>query len=281
MRKKYMPIPVVMLCVLFCGLIGLTTPSHAATESSVAESSITVDYVYNDQPLEDVEIEIYLIAVWQNGVYQLTGEFTDLDVDFTDLTSPSDWRDEGITVDDYIHDDNCICTDCQHTDEFGHTSFTNLTAGIYYVDMEDMAYEDGTLVSSPVLLTLPAYDDTTSSYVYNIEMDLKVAFIKEPDVPTTPTTPTTPEDPEEPEEPEEPETPEVPEIPEVPETPEIPETPTDPLTEIPDTRIPTNRRDPELPQTGTDTWLALPLALVGISLLILSFFIFRTKKVKP
>ncbi len=291
MLKKFSINLIVTLCVLFCAPLQLITPIYGATDAS-----ISVEYVYDNQPLSDVEIEIYLVAVWHNGQYVLTSEFSDSEVDFTDLTTPSLWRDEGIVIQDYIHDEDCTCQSCQYTDSAGTTSFTQLDHGIYYVDVADVSYEDGTLSSIPVLLTLPAYDNATDTYTYDVVMEPKVVYIEDPEVPTTPSKPDEPDDPDEPDIPEIPEIPENPEIPEIPETPndpdrpKIPTIPTepdpsddpdDPLFGIPDPDVPRDYMDDELPQTGTNAWMILPLFLTGWALLFIAIFLFKEKKVKP
>lgn len=277
------------LCVLLCSTVLWAIPVQGATSSA----SITVEYLYDEAPVENVEIDIYLIATWTNGAFLLTEEFDQLGIDFDDLTSPSDWREEGDTVEDYIHDESCDCDDCQHTDQSGTALFNNLTYGIYYVDVADTPFEDGNLISSPVLLTLPSYDTSTNSYTYDIVMEPKVVYVEEPDVPETPTTPSDPDDPDDPDEPEIPEIPEIPAIPEEPDDPDKPKTPDiphdpydpddpdEPLFGIPDPDVPRDNWEFELPQTGTNAWLIVPLATVGLGLLLFALFAGRGKKRRP
>lgn len=272
------------LCVLLCIALGLAVPTRSASTAV----SITVDYVYDEQPLEDVEVEIYLIATWVNGQYQLTDDFHDLNVDFSDLSTPSDWRDDGETVEDYIEDERCTCADCLSTDGTGSATFHSLTYGIYYVDVADADYGDGTLISSPVLVTLPSYDTTAGEYIYHVTMTPKVAYDETPEVPTIPT------EPDDPDEPDEPDIPDIPEIPDIPDEPEIPDDPDDPDTpyhpgdpddpnipELPydpdipvfplDPDVPRSPGfpfDPDIPQTGSYRWLVAPLAGLGVLLLL-------------
>lgn len=253
-------------------------------------TTLQVAYIYDEQPIADVEIDLFLVATWYNGAYHLTEEFADVDVDFSDLTSPSDWRDEGELIDDFIHDLDCTCLTCQDTDTTGDATFDDLIYGVYYVDVEDADYENGTLVSSPVLLTLPAYDASTDTYTYDVVMEPKVVYVQNPttpDKPTTPTTPTTPDDPDEPDEPDVPDVPDVPEEPDEPDIPTVPSIPTiqrdpdDPLLNIPNPNVPTDGREAELPQTGTYAWLILPLACMGSACVLIAGFVLKDKKVKP
>lgn len=271
-----------MLGVLLCNIFAWTPLAEAIEE----ELTLTIEYVYDDDFIEDAEVEIYLVATLENGKYVLTEQFADLDVEFEDLTTNSSWREEGELIEEYVHDEHCNCEDGQCTDENGFTTFCDLEYGIYYVDVEDVSYGDGTLISSPVLITLPMYDDESNTYVYDVIMQPKVMFIEEPDNSTTTTNkknknndPDDPEDTEYPEEIEYPDAPQDLENPEIEQPPEEPQSPDDP--QDPDVDVQQVSSEPKIPQTGTSAWLILPLAIGGLVLIIIGLFGLGKKRTKP
>lgn len=263
--KKYKKL-LASLCALCCMFLWTVEAAFVAGE----DASITVEYIYNEDILEDVEVEIFLIATWENGSYELTEDYLDLEIDFEALSSPSSWRDEGEVVEEFIGDKDCGCESGQYTDDTGMVTFSSLSYGVYYVSVADVTYEDGILLSSPVLLTVPSYDESANSYVYDIIMEPKVAFIIQPDDPDTPNNPKNPSDPDDPDDPD------IPDIPEEPEIPDIPVIPDEP--EIPD--IPVIPDEPEIPQTGSKQWLVLPLGLLGSGCILLAIFGLGEKKEK-
>lgn len=278
MSKKYCKLhrPLVLCALLF--VFGWMSLAQGALQNT----SLTVNYTYDEEPIEGVEVELFLVASYVNGDFTITEEFEGLEVDFETLSTPSAWREEGELVDEFIHQEDCCCEACQNTDDGGVTTFTGLEYGVYYVDIADVSYEEGTLISDPVLVTLPSYDNATYSYTYDVTMEPKVAYIMEPYTPDKPFNFTDEEEPEEPEvteeteEPEEQEVLEEPEVQEILEESEILEVPEEPekiddldvpeISEVPDS---IDDYDEEIPQTGTYQWLVAPLAGIGILLLLL------------
>lgn len=282
-----------LLCVLLCITAVWSTPAYATAE----DSTLTVEYIHEETPIEDTNVAIYLIATWDYDTFTLTEDFETVGIDLNHLESPSEWRDEGEIVAQYIDDNGCTPVATQVTDSVGRTTFANLVPGVYYVDVADMDYEDGTLISSPVLTTLPFYTGETNTYTYHVVMEPKVAFEETPEVPSptptpsptstprpstpssTPTpTPSSTPDPTPTPVPTTPSTPDDPTDPGTPETPETPDTPEDlELFEIPDPEVPLDPFlleifDLPVPLTGSTAWLIIPLALVGAGLILFGLF---------
>lgn len=270
MRKNKRMVSMMLVAFLCCFM---AKPTYALTPISSEGSSLTVEYEYDGMVYEDVEVSIYYVASWEDNNFILTKTFEDSGVVLEATTTPSasEWKEMGETLEEYIHDIDCECEDCQHTDSYGISTFDNLSDGVYYVEFEDVVCEDGTLISDPVVVTLPSYDGITNTWDYDLVVDLKVALIEldEPEDPGDPTTPNKPsrikrtsnsEDPEEPEDPE------TPEEPDEPDKPEEPEEPVEILIE-----------EGAIPQTGSMSWLVTPLAFAGIVLFFLGLLGLKRK----
>ncbi len=54
---------ILTLCVLLCSTVLWAHPAQGAT----TPVSLTVEYLYDETPVVNVEIDIYLVATWING----------------------------------------------------------------------------------------------------------------------------------------------------------------------------------------------------------------------
>ncbi len=262
MHKKHLWRTLLTLCVLVCSFGFWSIAVYGAQEPV----TVTMDYIYEEKPVEDVLVEMYLVANWIDGDFTLATQFQDLDISFADLTTPSSWRDEGEKIEQFVLANQCVTSMSQKTDGYGRVIFTVAEHGVYYVDVADALFEKGKLVSSPVLVTLPNYDNKTDKFIYQVEMAPKVSFEEIPEEPDKPVKPDEPDDPD---------------------TPRPPVTPPeDPLIDLPDGEVPHGTQVPDedvphgtrLPEAGTWVWLIIPLAIGGLILVIVSVFTPRKKK---
>lgn len=262
----------ILLCVLLCSSVLWHGPTQAtATE----DLTLTVEYIYEETAIPETEVDIYLVASWVEDSFILTEAFQEVGIDFSISDSPSLWREEAELIVQYIADTNCDPTASQATDETGCTSFADLESGVYYVRIANTKYEDETLLSSPILITLPLYTSETNTYTYDVVMAPKMSVDITPTTPTTPTTPSVTPTPT----PEGEGTPEDPSL-------DIPENgipliymENDPLADIPEGDVPLTLVifDQPIPLTGTTTWVILPLALVGVGLVLFALIALRKK----
>ncbi len=211
------------------------------------ESSLIVDYEYNGTVYPDVEVEIFQVAKWENSGFVLTDPFSSCGITFelADQPSVSTWLQYAKTLETYVQEKGCTCTQCKETNNNGFCEFENLDNGIYYVEFPDVVCKDGTLTSNPMIISLPIYKETTDTWEYEVEIDLKVAWIADPIIPKKPDEPETPNDPDEPDKP-----------------------------DTPDEQDKPDEQEPMgIPQTGSLRWLVNPLAGVGLLLFLLGILV--------
>lgn len=136
----------VLLCVLtVCMLLGLT----AVRAAGPCALRVTIQND-GDEPLADINVDLYQVAVTKNGTTTLTEAFSDLSVTAERLLTDSG-ADNANLVYQYVFAKEVDYTAKNATNAFGNAEFNNLEQGIYLV-----LDEGGQKVSfQPYLVVLP------------------------------------------------------------------------------------------------------------------------------
>lgn len=95
------------------------------------DTSLIIQYTYNQKAVEDLEVEVYYIAYAYNGTYEFTDQFKDYAIDLSHITSQSEWREIAITLSSYIIADGIKANYVGKSNSEGKVTFDQLETGLY------------------------------------------------------------------------------------------------------------------------------------------------------
>ncbi len=128
---------------------------------------LDITYQYDDKVFIDRNIYIYKIASIDESGHLTYQDIYQGQMDPNNLTT-SQWTTLATTISKYQEENKIPYDKVVQTNQEGKASFENLPLGLYLVKVEnvkDQTYEYNT---SPMLLTLPNYDDLKKEYLYDI-----------------------------------------------------------------------------------------------------------------
>lgn len=118
------------------------------------ESSLTIHYTYEYQNIEGVNVETYFIADYVNGTYELTENFKDYSIDFSNISNQNDWKEIANTLASYIVADNLIADNMGTTNENGQVTYNQLKPGLYLTLSNDIQKDDKIITFETFLTVL-------------------------------------------------------------------------------------------------------------------------------
>ncbi len=170
--------------------LGISILSPAVFAVDVQESNhmcdISVLDMIDDQPIPDVEFQIYRVADYHDGVFSWVPPYDEYSVtlDMDDKTTMSNLAE---TLYPYIRRDNIQATATKKTGEDGTARFTSLQTGIYLITSTSHSKGGYRYQTIPVIVLLPhLLADQTLSYSVDTEVKHTAAII--PSDSSTPTT---------------------------------------------------------------------------------------------
>lgn len=237
MKKRIMTVLSVLL--MFCVLTMNASAAYGPDLSRAGSISITM--TYQSEPISGGSLTLYRVAdvYVTNGVnysFRYTGDYKNCSVYLSNLGhSSTAW-----SLAEYTRENHISGTKIW-IDDSGKAYFPDLELGLYLLVQEDAA--DGYNIVNPFLVTVPGREN--GSYVYDVDASPKMAL--EPmDPPPEETDPPPPEETDPPPE----------------ETDPPPEETDPPPPDI-----------PELPQTGLTKWPIPVLAVMGLLLVVLGWYL--------
>lgn len=160
-------------------LILLLTISFSSTTVSAVEipktGSVTGTYAYGEEKFKDVNVRLYKIADYamSSGIFSYLEKYKDYKEDINKLTS-SQWTSYASDLLKYIETKNIDYDNELKTDSDGNYNFTSLEEGLYLIAMDDVKNETTTYTSSPLLITIPNYDEVKNDYSYDLVVNSKI-----------------------------------------------------------------------------------------------------------
>lgn len=233
MDSKKQWIGALFLTIALCLCMCLTVFASEDSELDLTETgSITLDYLYNSLPLDDVSFQVYHIATYlDEQTIDNNENFEDFSIEYLELSDETYWLSACDGLQTYIEENEIASDQVFATDDCGCCSLNNLELGLYYIEADEAVIDDTIYFSKPILIFVGQYDDQEDQWVYEFDITPKISVMSE-----------VLEDPVDPEEPEEPEEPE--------DEPEL---------------------DEEIPQTGSFAYQIPIIAGMGLVLMLCGF----------
>lgn len=151
------------------------------------KGEITGEYTYGDYIISDTDVYLYKIGdLDTNGNLTYNNEFSSFNDNIYGLNA-SEYKDLVNKVNKYIKDNNINYIKKTTTDNHGLFKFDDLIVGLYLVKIDDKVVNNKyTYTSSPLLITVPTYDEVRLEENYNVLAVLKASEnIKEEEIPKT------------------------------------------------------------------------------------------------
>lgn len=155
------------LAVTFLALFTVFPCSVHAAEAVNPEEpcSLTLQYAYGEEVFSDLEISIFRAAeVFEDGTYQLTGDFADYPVNIYGITSRTEWTSIASTLSAYAAADGIEPTQQQRTNENGQVSFESLQPGMYLVLAVKIDTDEAVYTFESFMISLPSFDEDDDPY---------------------------------------------------------------------------------------------------------------------
>ena len=88
-----------------------------------------------------------------------------------------------LRLSEQVEKNKIVSYDVKTTDENGRVAFENLPLGLYLIKVEEVTKGDYEYLSSPMLITLPNFDEVENDYITEIETVIKTEKRKTPKPP--------------------------------------------------------------------------------------------------
>lgn len=167
--KKLAP-TLALLLLLSC--FGTTAFAYGAIDTG-RETSLTVYFGKDGDGFSGVEFRLYRVAEVSAGAgFTLTGDFAGYPVKVNGLDS-SGWRALAQTLDGYAARDGLTPLREEPTGADGKVVFDQLDTGLYLVIGDRYRQGRYTYTPEPFLVSLPALDEETDTWIYDAEASCK------------------------------------------------------------------------------------------------------------
>lgn len=136
-------------------------------------SSITGFYSYSDKKLTNANVYLYKIAnLDEKGNFTYLNNYKEFPKDINNYTS-SEWNDYTKELANFIKNQNINYDNNSLTDLEGKFYFNDLTTGLYLVIIDSIEDDNYRYKSSPVLISVPNYNQIENYYMYDLSVVMK------------------------------------------------------------------------------------------------------------
>ena len=175
-----------IIYLIFTIIISFTFVSVDAIDIT-KKGEITGEYTYGDVIISDTDVYLYKVGdLDTDGNLTYNNEFSTFTDNIYGLNA-SEYKELVNKVNKHIKDNNINYMKKTTTDNHGLFKFDDLIVGLYLVRIDDkvICYKY-TYTSSPLLITIPTYDEVRLEDNYNVLAVLKASeSIKEEETPKT------------------------------------------------------------------------------------------------
>ena len=175
-----------IIYLIFTIIISFTFVSVDAIDIT-KKGEITGEYTYGDVIISDTDVYLYKVGdLDTDGNLTYNNEFSTFTDNIYGLNA-SEYKELVNKVNKYIKDNNINYMKKTTTDNHGLFKFDDLIVGLYLVRIDDKVISNKyTYTSSPLLITIPTYDEVRLEDNYNVLAVLKASeSIKEEETPKT------------------------------------------------------------------------------------------------
>ena len=172
--------------LLFTVLISFMCISVDAIDIT-KKGEITGEYTYGDKIISDATAYLYKVGdLDTDGNFTYRDEFNTFTDNINNLNA-SEYKALVDKVNKHITDNNIDYIKTTNTDSHGLFKFDDLIVGVYLVKIDDKIIDEKyTYSSSPLLISVPTYDEVRLEENYNVLAVLKATeSIKEEEIPKT------------------------------------------------------------------------------------------------
>ncbi|MCI7083130.1 MAG: hypothetical protein MR938_00270 [Tenericutes bacterium] len=151
------------------------------------KGEITGEYTYGDKIISDATAYLYKVGdLDTDGNFTYRDEFNTFTDNINNLNA-SEYKALVDKVNKHITDNNIDYIKTTNTDSHGLFKFDDLVVGVYLVKIDDKIIDEKyTYSSSPLLISVPTYDEVRLEENYNVLAVLKATeSIKEEEIPKT------------------------------------------------------------------------------------------------
>ncbi len=151
------------------------------------KGEITGEYTYGDKIISDATAYLYKVGdLDTDGNFTYRDEFNTFTDNINNLNA-SEYKALVDKVNKHITDNNIDYIKTTNTDSHGLFKFDDLIVGVYLVKIDDKIIDEKyTYSSSPLLISVPTYDEVRLEENYNVLAVLKATeSIKEEEIPKT------------------------------------------------------------------------------------------------
>ena len=175
-----------IIYLIFTIIISFTFVSVDAIDIT-KKGEITGEYTYGDVIISDTDVYLYKVGdLDTDGNLTYNNEFSTFTDNIYGLNA-SEYKELVNKVNKHIKDNNINYIKKTTTDNHGLFKFDDLIVGLYLVRIDDKVISNKyTYTSSPLLITIPTYDEVRLEDNYNVLAVLKASeSIKEEETPKT------------------------------------------------------------------------------------------------
>ena len=175
-----------IIYLIFTIIISFTFISVDAIDIT-KKGEITGEYTYGDVIISDTDVYLYKVGdLDTDGNLTYNNEFSTFTDNIYGLNA-SEYKELVNKVNKHIKDNNINYMKKTTTDNHGLFKFDDLIVGLYLVRIDDKVISNKyTYTSSPLLITIPTYDEVRLEDNYNVLAVLKASeSIKEEETPKT------------------------------------------------------------------------------------------------
>lgn len=175
-----------IIYLIFTVIISFTFISIDAIDIT-KKGEITGEYTYGDVIISDTDVYLYKVGdLDTDGNLTYNNEFNTFTDNIYGLNA-SEYKELVNKVNKHIKDNNINYMKKTTTDNHGLFKFDDLIVGLYLVKIDDKVISNKyTYTSSPLLITIPTYDEVRLEDNYNVLAVLKASeSIKEEETPKT------------------------------------------------------------------------------------------------
>lgn len=138
----------------------------------ILTGKIGLTYQYEDEFFDNRSISLYHVATQdEDGNFIYADDFKG-NQKIENLTT-SEWSSLALKLGEQVEKNSISSYDVKITDNNGKVTFENIPLGLYLVKIEKVTKGDYEYLSSPMLITLPNFDEIANDYITEIEIVTK------------------------------------------------------------------------------------------------------------
>lgn len=160
---------VVLACLCLCVVCSLSFRSALAeTPNSNQACSLTIESVYNQQALPNMDVSLYKVATLSGNSWSYTGNYSSCTIPLEGLEKASEWDAAAKELDSWTTKHSLPFVANATTNADGEAFFDDLSQGLYLVSGATTTLNGKTYIQAPFLVSLPSTDEINGSAIYDV-----------------------------------------------------------------------------------------------------------------